>query len=395
MTPARDPNDLIGRLFALAAAPAPPATFGRFRYLADPEAALEVLRAPDVFIKDMGVLELLGRSRFAANGEEWRARRDLTQPQFQRAGRPAVRPLVHDLYARVLAERDAGGSPPVATLLTWIMEVGVRTFFDALGVDADAAGLIRLLDSARAEMFDMQCGALCSAAGPAAPRRTPRQAAAAFTGAFHRYCEQEPSIRTLFETWRQTYAGPGPFDAEGEFLSNLMASFETSASAVAWAIDRLGADPERQETLRADLSGEALTRFVNEVLRFFPPVAFVSRATARPYRSDRIDVPAGVQMLISIIGVHRHPSAWSEPLRFDPDRPEFAAGAPPKGAFIPFVTGLRTCGGVALARIQMEEGLKALLQRYRFTRAPDAPIRYRYLFTLQPVFKDSLTVARL
>jgi cytochrome P450 len=70
--------------------------------------------------------------------------------------------------------------------------------------------------------------------------------------------------------------------------------------------------------------------------------------------------------------IHRHPSAWSEPDRFDPDRfsPERSAGRHP-AAFIPFGVGKRQCIGKGFAMLEGVMLLAMILQRFQLEPMPD------------------------
>ena len=52
----------------------------------DPESAYRILSEPAIFSKNMGRIRSLGESRFTANGEDWRHRRDITQRHYFSAG---------------------------------------------------------------------------------------------------------------------------------------------------------------------------------------------------------------------------------------------------------------------------------------------------------------------
>jgi hypothetical protein len=277
------------------------------------------------------------------------------------------------------------------------MRTTAQVFLDGLGLPVSSERLVFLFGAYRESVFEMQRGSICDGADMAG-RPPPRAAAEELAASFRAYCAEEPEMARLFARWEETYAGPAPLGPHGEFLHNVFAGFETSSATIGWAIDRLGADPDLQERLRRE-SGAAqrpeFDRFVNEVLRYFPAIPFISRVTLSDYESPRFRARAGEQILLSIIGVHRAPGAWTDPLRFNPDRPEFLPGPPPRDAYIPFSSGQRTCGGAALARVEVEEGVTALLRRYRITRDRDAPVRFHYALSLRPYFGDSIRIESL
>ena len=96
-------------------------------------------------------------------------------------------------------------------------------------------------------------------------------------------------------------------------------------------------------------------------------------------------IPAGATVLIVPWLLHRKPSVWENPDRFQPERfsPERSA-ARPRFAYIPFGAGPRVCIGAAFA---MEEALLALAmiaQRYRLHLKPGHPVEPQGLITLRP-----------
>ena len=63
---------------------------------------------------------------------------------------------------------------------------------------------------------------------------------------------------------------------------------------------------------------------------------------------------------------HRHPTVWSNPERFDPER--FQSGMAdlrPKSSYIPFISGPRVCLGNNFALMEMTLALAMSAARYR------------------------------
>ena len=81
----------------------------------------------------------------------------------------------------------------------------------------------------------------------------------------------------------------------------------------------------------------------------------------------------GGMAIFSILGLHRKKAAWHEPLRFDPERRAFLEGSYDRFDFLPFITGPRVCGGAALAQMELEQGLAAIVSRYRLSISGEAP----------------------
>ena len=156
----------------------------------------------------------------------------------------------------------------------------------------------------------------------------------------------------------------GDFIPAAELMMNFFAAIETTSATLSTAIDRLGAFEAAQESLYAELvADEAFPRlecFINEVLRFYPPIPLLMRLVGSDTQLEHLQLKAGSVIAISVIGAHRHPAYWKEPDVFDCNRAEVVENSYDRRAFIPFAPGLRSCGGTRLARLELVEGLKAL-----------------------------------
>jgi cytochrome P450 len=152
-------------------------------------------------------------------------------------------------------------------------------------------------------------------------------------------------------------------------------------------IDRLGTDPQCQEVLFREASGgddtPKIEAFINETLRCYPPTPFVVREVVAPAQFRDTVLARGQLLLLSVVGIHRAPAFWRFPNRFDPEREEFRTGSYDRRAFIPFLTGPRSCGGAKLARIELSEGLKAFLRIFSVERnGPE--FAFDYALALRP-----------
>src|SRR4051794_20993099 len=123
----------------------------------------------------------------------------------------------------------------------------------------------------------------------------------------------------------------------------LAAGHETTATALAWALERLARHPDVLARIRDD--DAYLDATVKEVLRTRPVLSITSRKTLRPYRLGTHTLPPGVYVTPCLYLAHRRPDVWRDPTRFDPGR--FLAGAPEPFTWIPFGGGTRRCLGAA------------------------------------------------
>jgi cytochrome P450 len=163
------------------------------------------------------------------------------------------------------------------------------------------------------------------------------------------------------------------------------AGYDTTAASLAWALwctsltpglwDRLRAEadevlgpldapthPDEHTLARLDLAA----RTMRETLRLHPAGVISPREAARDVVVGGYRIPKGTLVLWSAHLAGRDPRAWTDPLRFDPDR---FVDAPPDQqaladiAWVPFGRGARNCIGFALAQMELTLILARLAQR--------------------------------
>jgi cytochrome P450 len=150
-----------------------------------------------------------------------------------------------------------------------------------------------------------------------------------------------------------------------ELLTLLVAGPETTATALAWAMERLVRHPKKLERLRDEvLAGEDayLTATIQETLRLRPPIVIVIRKLTEPVEIGGYEIPAGASLTPCIHLVHRDPTIYPEPDRFLPER--FLDNPPSTYTWIPFGGGVRRCLGAAFAQFEMQVVLRELIKRH-------------------------------
>ena len=83
------------------------------------------------------------------------------------------------------------------------------------------------------------------------------------------------------------------------------------------AADAAPAGPPRAPSLRTELS----LRFVEELLRFEPPVQYTLRVAAAPIEIGGLTIPKGPRIILLLAAASRDPDLFANPDQFDPDRP--------------------------------------------------------------------------
>jgi cytochrome P450 family 135 len=149
-----------------------------------------------------------------------------------------------------------------------------------------------------------------------------------------------------------------------ELVTLLLAGHETTATSVAWAIERLVRHPTQLERLVAEIDatpggGEYMTAVVNETLRVRPVVPIVARTLMSELDVDGRTLPPGTRVTPSIYLTNRSPRVYDHPARFMPER--FLDGAPDTFSWIPFGGGIRRCIGASFAQLEMRLMLATIL----------------------------------
>jgi cytochrome P450 family 138 len=151
-----------------------------------------------------------------------------------------------------------------------------------------------------------------------------------------------------------------------ELLTLLAAGHETTATSLAWTVDRLRRHPQVLERLVAEARGgdERALRMatIHEVQRTRPVIAATSRHTLIDFPLGGRVIPRGHQIIVSASLIHRDPRFFADPGRFDPDR--FLERAPDTYTWVPFGGGTRRCPGAAFAHMEMDVVLRTLLREF-------------------------------
>lgn len=154
----------------------------------------------------------------------------------------------------------------------------------------------------------------------------------------------------------------------------LVAGHDTTATALAWAFERLlRYEDVFARLLEEVLAGESeayLDAVVKETLRIrdvFPITP--PRVLADSVEIAGYTIPAGAQLVAGIHLVHNDPNVYPEPERFLPER--FLDRQPGTYTLIPFGGGVRRCIGAAFAQFEMKKVLETVLKEVEL-RAVDA-----------------------
>lgn len=180
-----------------------------------------------------------------------------------------------------------------------------------------------------------------------------------------------------------------------ELMTLIVTGYETTATALAWALCWLAREPSVLERLIAELAplgrrpapvslvqAKYLRAVCQETLRICPIIPVVAREVQAPIAIQDYFLPAGVTVAAAIYLAHHRPDSFPEPEEFRPER--FLQRPPSPFEFIPFGGGVRRCIGMTLALSEMQIVLGSVLARYELARIDVEPRPVRRFITLAP-----------
>jgi cytochrome P450 len=171
-------------------------------------------------------------------------------------------------------------------------------------------------------------------------------------------------------------------EVRDQLVTLLAAGHETTATALAWAFERLARRPEVVERLEADDAYRDAV--VKEILRVRPVLSIAPRKLAAPFEVAGRTLPQGVHVAACLYLAHRRPDVWGDPVAFRPERWLDRRRQPPSYAWIPFGGGTRRCLGAPFALMELETVLQEAARAGRPAPAgPPERVRRRAV-TLSP-----------
>ncbi len=187
-----------------------------------------------------------------------------------------------------------------------------------------------------------------------------------------------------------------------EVMTLLFAGHDTTTSTVAFmffelskhsdVVERLRAEQAR--TLRGDqpapdqLTGTGLPYLesvLDETLRKYPPAWIGPRRAVESFELLGQTVPARAFVNYCSWASHHLPDVFPEPAAFRPERfTEQAKAALPKGAYIPFGGGSRTCIGMRFGQLEIRTIATSILKRFELEPVPGFDLTIRQMPTISP-----------
>jgi cytochrome P450 len=412
---ARDPVGLLeryqrryGDVFIL-----PFPAFGRLVYVADPDLIKQVFTgAPGTFhagAANARALEpVLGRfSLLTLDGDDHLRQRKLLLPPFHGEAVRRYRDLIAEIAAREV-ERWPVGRPfelrPRMQAIT--LEVILRAVFGVRGEERLGrfrALLPRLTDATGVQMW---IPFLRRNLGPWSPwgrflRMRAKVDELVYDEIRRRRAEPDAAERDdvlslLLGARHEDGSAMSDTELRDELITLLTAGHETSATALAWAFERLLRNPAALRALTAEVDevrGEYVDAVVKETLRVRPVIVDVARVLTADVELAGWRVPAGTVVVPAIALLQLAPEHYPDPVDFRPER--FLDGQPAPYTWIPFGGGVRRCLGAAFAQLEIRTVLETVVAQASLHAPDQAPERARMRHvTIVPEHGTRVVMAR-
>ncbi|MFE1751611.1 cytochrome P450 [Streptomyces anandii] len=148
----------------------------------------------------------------------------------------------------------------------------------------------------------------------------------------------------------------------------LIAGHETTVNLITNGMLTLLRHPEVLQRLREDPG--LSVNVVEELLRYEPPVQLVPQRTCIADIELRgVTIPKGSRIWLVLGAGNRDPERFKDPERFDPDREDIQ--------HLGFGSGIHSCFGAPLARLEAQLALAELARRLENPRLVEDPPPYR------------------
>jgi cytochrome P450 len=209
-------------------------------------------------------------------------------------------------------------------------------------------------------------------------------------------------LSLLLDAHDEDGTGLSDVQIRDEVMTLMFAGHDTTTSTVTFMFHELSKKPDivarlvaEQDALLADgvpsaaqlLSGELpeLEMVLDETLRMYPPAWIGPRRSVEAFEFEGHTVPAKAFVNYCSWASHHLPDVFENASEFRPERftPE-AKDALPKGAYVPFGGGSRTCIGMRFGQLEVRAIASLILGRATLSLPEDFKLSIRQMPTISP-----------
>jgi cytochrome P450 len=357
------------------------------------------------------LIGLMGDGLLTIDGDFHRRSRLIMLPAFHRERILASADTVIEEVTRALDELTPGAT---VDLYAWTRRLAVRVAMRALfGVDPDGPRA-RSIDAAglfeEALAFYSSEYVLRVLRGPYTPWARMQRAARKLDALIYSEISRRRAtgergadiLSLLLDGHDEDGNTLSDLQIRDEVMTLLFAGHDTTTSTVSFMFYELARHPHIVERLLAEqdaqfaggaptasqlVSGELaeLEMVLEETLRKYPPAWIGPRRTVDAFEFEGHTVPARAFVNYCSWASHHLPDVFPEPDAFRPERfTSEAAAELPKGAYIPFGGGSRTCIGMRFGQLEVRAIAALILSRCTLSLLPDFALSIRQMPTISP-----------
>lgn len=357
------------------------------------------------------LIGLMGDGLLTIDGEFHRRSRQIMLPAFHREHIAASVGVIVAETTRALEQLA-----PEATidLYAWTRRLALRVAMRALfGLDADSERA-RAIDAAtlfeQALSFYSADYLLRILRGPFTPWARLQQAARKLDTLIYSEISQrrrtgergQDILSLLLDAEDEDGSTLSDRQIRDEVMTLMFAGHDTTTSSVAFMFYELARNPDVAVRLRAEqdaqipsggptaaqlMSGELaeLEMVLEETLRKYPPAWVGPRRSLEAFEFEGHTVPERAFVNYSSWASHHLPDVFAEPEEFRPERfaPQ-ARATLPKGAYVPFGGGSRTCIGMRFGQLEVRTIATLILSHITLTLSDDFDLAIRQMPTISP-----------
>jgi cytochrome P450 len=330
------------------------------------------------------LIPLLGDGLLTTDGDYHRRARRIMLPAFHREQIAAAQAVMVEEAERALGPWRAGTR---LDLYAWTRRLALRIAMRALfGFDPGRGGR----DAEMAAKFEDALGywgrdyVVQMLRGPGSPYRAMVRARAWLDRVLFEEIERRREsgergsdiLSLLLDASDEDGSRLSKQELRDQVMTLLFAGHDTATSTVTFLFYELARNPGDHDL---DLA-------IDETLRMYPPAWIGPRRSIEAFELHSVHVPAGVLVNYCSWASHHLAEVFPEPFDFRPNRfTEEARAALPKGAYVPFGGGSRTCIGMRFGLLEVRTIASAILERFSLELAePERGLSIRQMPTLSP-----------
>ena len=346
-----------------------------------------------------------------------------TDGEFHRASRQIMLPAFHHeqilasletMVAETLAALNAFQPGATIDLYAWTRRLALRIAMRALfGLDPDGLAARAIDAPALFEQtlsFYSRDYALRMLRGPFSPWARQQRATRTLSKLIYSEISRRRAagergqdvLSLLIDAQDEDGAALTNTQIRDEVMTLLFAGHDTTTSTVAFLFYELARHPHVLARLQAEQETELggalpepaqltgaglpyLEMVLDETLRLYPPAWIGPRRSVAPCELHNHTIPGNAFVNYCSWASHRLPDVFPEPHAFRPERftPK-AKAALPRGAYVPFGGGSRTCIGMRFGQLEVRTIATLILARFTLALPRDFRLTIRQMPTISP-----------